>query len=452
MNDWFEAEQRVERAQQLAESRQWAEALAEMDAAIAINADVSAWQANRGFILDQLERFDEAIVAFRTSVTLDAGDVEVLLALGIDLARMDRCLEAVGVLEQAARLSPDLEAAYCYRILAYSELGQHEKAEEMFYTAQQLVEDCPHCFYHMGGSLAARGLYDKAIYCWSRTLDIEPSYPGVRYSVAQAYREQGALDRAREYYVAELRQDPGNIELLLDMAELELEAGQLEKAAAKLRQVIELDPEYGHAHFALGEVMLELGQGKEALVALRAAGELEPEAPKWQLRMGQAFMMSNEFRTAINHLAAAHSEDPSDQAALLAWGNCLLRLGRSSEAADKFNRLLALDGSSGEAHHNLGVCCFLQGDYPSGLKHLSAALEIDPKDLVAMHKAVLVLLHMHRWREARAMIDRALGIDANDAALRELRDQFWRYRLRGIWHRVRAIGLRVKRAFKTVRN
>ena len=37
MNEWFEAEQRIERAQELTESQRWAEALAELEAALAIN-------------------------------------------------------------------------------------------------------------------------------------------------------------------------------------------------------------------------------------------------------------------------------------------------------------------------------------------------------------------------------------------------------------------------------
>ena len=53
MNDWFEAEQRVERAQQLAESRRWTEALAELDAALEINPSNGVWLAHRGYVLDQ---------------------------------------------------------------------------------------------------------------------------------------------------------------------------------------------------------------------------------------------------------------------------------------------------------------------------------------------------------------------------------------------------------------
>ncbi len=438
MNDWFEAEQRVERAYQLAESRQWGEALSELDAALDINPTNGAWQAQRGYLLDQLERFEDAIDAYRAAMSLDPGEVEVLVALGVDLTRLGRSTEAVEVLADAARLAPDLEPAYCYRILAHTDLGEHEQAEEMFYLAQQITEECPHCFFHMGGSLATRGLYDRAIYCWGRTLDIDPLYPGVRHAIAEAYREQNNPDRAREYYLAELRQDPGNVDLLFDMAELELEAGQPAKSAAKLRQIVELDPDFGQAHFALGEVLLELDEAHEALECLRTAADLDPEIPRLHLRIGQALMQVSEFSDAVRHLAAAALEEPEDESVLLAWGNCLLRLGRGLEAADKFRRLIKVDVTNADAHHNLGVCYFLDGAYAEGLDHILRAIELNPRDLAALHKAVVVLMHLNRWHDARAMIDQALAIDANDPALRQLRDRFWRHRIQATIRRIAA--------------
>jgi len=58
MNDWLEAEQRVERAQQLSESHRWAEALTELDAALAIHPTNALWHAQRGYLLEELDRTD----------------------------------------------------------------------------------------------------------------------------------------------------------------------------------------------------------------------------------------------------------------------------------------------------------------------------------------------------------------------------------------------------------
>ena len=64
MNDWFEAEQRVERAQQLSESHCFAEALSELDVALSINPNNALWHAQRGYLLEELDRTAEAEKGF----------------------------------------------------------------------------------------------------------------------------------------------------------------------------------------------------------------------------------------------------------------------------------------------------------------------------------------------------------------------------------------------------
>jgi tetratricopeptide (TPR) repeat protein len=74
----------------------------------------------------------------------------------------------------------------------------------------------------MGCSLSARGLYGKAIYCWTRTLDLDPQHPLVHLRIAEALWNKGDLEQARQHYLCGLRQDPGSTSILLDLSELYL--------------------------------------------------------------------------------------------------------------------------------------------------------------------------------------------------------------------------------------
>ena len=55
MNDWQEAEQRVEKAQELFAQQRWVEALSELRAAISINPYNSGWHFNAGLTLDDID-------------------------------------------------------------------------------------------------------------------------------------------------------------------------------------------------------------------------------------------------------------------------------------------------------------------------------------------------------------------------------------------------------------
>ena len=174
MNEWIDAEIRAERALELSESQRWDEALTELDAALAINPEESDWLVQRARILDELERYEEAVEAYAEARRREIDSPELSTRLGVDLIRVGRYAEAVCLFEELAHERPEHEPAYCHRIAAYTRMGEHDLAEQMFYLAQQLNEGCPNCFHHLAESLACRGRFAHALYCWQRTLEIAP--------------------------------------------------------------------------------------------------------------------------------------------------------------------------------------------------------------------------------------------------------------------------------------
>jgi|CXWL01.1.fsa_nt_gi tetratricopeptide (TPR) repeat protein len=439
MNDWFEAEQRVERAQQLSESHCFAEALSELDVALSINPNNALWHAQRGYLLEELDRAAEAVEAYQRSLQLEGGDQDVSLALGAALAHLGKFALALTVFEDLARLYPELEPTYCHRILVYAELGRHERAEEMFYMAQELDDACPHCFYHMGGSLFSREQFDKAIYCWERVIELEPGYIGVNRRIAQAFEAKGELDRAREYFLRELRDDPGNTDLLFELAELTLASGKLPAAAAKFEQIIELDPDHAAAYFALGSVLLQIGQPQAALDALESAAvAAEPDEMLHGLdaRAGEALLLLGRFAEARIRLNKAVELAPNDSRLVTLLGDVLFKLKKGDAVGDCYRKALAIEPTSPIAHYRLGLCLLEAGRPADALRHHLDALQSRSDFVEAMHASTLALLELGQWRRARIMVDRAISTKSSPELL-ALRARLWRFRLRRYLGRLR---------------
>jgi tetratricopeptide (TPR) repeat protein len=426
MNEWFDAEQRIERAHQLCESQRWEAALAEVEAALEINPDNALWHAQRGFLL---ERYADAVAAYRRALDLERGEVGIAVSLGIDLTREGHLAEALQVFAEITRRDPAFEPGYCHQILVYAELGQHDKAEEMFYLAQQITDDNPHAYYNMGISLAMRGDLDRAIWCWKRTLELDSAFPKVNRRIAQAYRSGGDVDRARAYYLAELREDPGDVDLLLELGRLEAEAGNFAQAVGKLTQVIDLEPDNAAAHVGIGEILLRSGHPQQALESLRRGLSIDPEFPGLDLRLGEAYLLLARYAESRRYLDRATRQDPRNESAWMALGNCLLQMGKPDPAADMFRRVIAIDAQCPYAYHNLGVCHFLNGRYDVGLQHCLRAIELKPDYVMAMHKAALAYIRLRQWTQAREIVDRELGLEPDHEALRQLKRRLWRHRL-----------------------
>jgi tetratricopeptide (TPR) repeat protein len=445
MNEWFEAEQRIERAQQLSESHCWEEALAEIEAALEINPHNASWHAHRGYILDELDRYAEAAEAYRRSLELEPGDREITLAYGANLAKQRKYTRALVVFAELARQYPGFEPAYCQRIAIYADLGRHDQAEEMFYLAQELVPECPHCFFNIGNSLAQRGQTDRALYCWERVLSIDAEYPGVRQCIALAYRAQGKLLEAHEYLLAELRDDPGNSDILFDLAELALESGKPAAAAVKLAQIIELDPSYWQAHLGLGKLLLARGEAAKAIEHFRLAEATVEgdEDQELQARMGEAYLRLGDYDRARQCLEAAIDERSPSVSVLMLLGDCYHAMGKIGRAEACFRRVLAIENTNPFAHHNLAVCFFRVGNYKAGLKHCLESLRHKPDYGLAMQKTVIAYMRLGQWREGRRMLKKALEKQPNSRVLRKLWRRWWVYRFN---HLIRSLFSHLYRA------
>lgn len=429
MSEWVDAEQRIERAQQLCERRRYDEALVQISKALEIQPDNASWWNSKAYLLDQLQRYEEAIEAYRRSLQLEPDHRDLLTFLGVDYIRTGQLLAALEVFERVARIDPNYEPAFCHRILLYAELGDHDRAEEMFYSAQLLDESCPHCFWHLGCSRWVRGDYQRAIFCWSRVLEIEPQYRGARRRIATAYRRLGDVELARQYYLAEYRQDPRQIECLLELGEMLFDHGHLGEAITKFRQVIELDPHHVRAHLLLGDALGSAGEDEAAMRTHRALATMAPDVPGVNYRLGSRLMKLGRYLEARHALAAELSLQPDDRSTLMAAGNCAIELGDTEAATGYFQRLIEIDDCVPAAHHNLGVCYFLRREYEAGIRHCLSALSLREDYALARHKVVLGCLAVGRLRQARQFLAEGLALDPRDVLLRRLR---WRCRLMGL--------------------
>ena len=441
MNDWYDAEQRVERAQQLTEAQRWADAVVEIEAALDIDPDNASWHAHHAFLLEQLECPDESLLAYERSLDLEPADPEIRFGYSAVLMSLGRYARVVEVMSELAREYPDDERVYCHRVAAYAELGLHEQAEEMFYLAQQIDADCPHCFHHMGESLATRGKNAHALACWQRVLEIDPSYAGVNAKIARSYRLQKQFGQARQAYLCELRNDAGNTDILFELAELALQADQPATAVAKLQQIIELEPDHGRAHFALGKIFLRRKQPGKALNCFGAASRLGVRGPGLELRRGEAAMQLRRFGDARDCFERACADRKSDPHVHVALGDALSALGRFQSALDVYRRALALNRQSAACHYRVAVCLLRLERFDTGLEHCRQAIRLRPRYVAAMRDAVDACLHLGLWRQAKELAKQALEVDPTSEPFRRLLRRLWLYRVRytcrALWAAVR---------------
>jgi tetratricopeptide (TPR) repeat protein len=85
--------------------------------------------------------------------------------------------------------------------------------------------------------------------------------------------------------------------------------------------------------------------------------------------------------------------------------------GRLHDAEDRYRTLLRAYPEHPDCNHFLGVLRFQQGRNDEALKHISAALKLQPSNTAALANYALVLVTMGRLEQALASYDKALAIE-----------------------------------------
>ncbi len=442
MSDWLEAEKHAQRAHDLYEEGQWDRALDELRLAIEVRPDKSEWHFGMGLALDRLHRFDEAVVSFEKAVDLGGDNADLLNCLGIDLIRTGQDRRAVGVFERITKIDRDRHDAYCHRILAYTRLGDYEKADEMFYLAQQINEACPACFDHIAQSLALRGQSRRAVWCWQQTLRLDPTHPGVRGNLALAHWRLGALDRARRLFMRQLRVDAGDIHTLIHLAYLLLEMRRYAEAAEKFRRVVELEPTFAEAHTRLGDLALRIGHYEAAARRFGRALRLDPEMPGARLGLARVAHHRGDAAEARDHLMAELAISGQDTQQVLDMARLLIELDLPEEALRLLTPMAGddltfeTDEQAALALIYRGVAFMMSGELELGLLDCRSGYRLDRRHRVAMHNIILAHLELGELRRAAAALRRLRRDHPADPYLQPLTRAWRRCRWRQRWRRM----------------
>ena len=216
-HEWEQAERLAEDAFDLYEKGQMQQAFEKLTQAVQKGPENAAWFFNMGLTLNGMDHYEQAITCYEKALDVLPDDAEIMNCLGVDYTRTAQYDLALATFERIELIDPLFEPAYCNRIITYTEMEQHDKAEQMFYLAQQIHSDCPLCFYNIGNSLFSRGVYDRATWCWEKTAALDSGHPQINFRLAQVYWVCGKGRQARQAFLKEICKTPADLEVLLEL-------------------------------------------------------------------------------------------------------------------------------------------------------------------------------------------------------------------------------------------
>ena len=178
--------------------------------------------------------FEARIIAARARVEIGdpPGALRDLKEIAAELTEAGREADAIEVLREAARLSPDDEDLRERLLTVYINAGDFARARECASTAAQ--------FKTLAAALETNGHADHALEALRQASRLDPEDAELKTALARAFVARGDLTTAAEYLTVESA--ASDLRLLLTVAEMRMRGGQVEEGVEIVKRLLDEDP------------------------------------------------------------------------------------------------------------------------------------------------------------------------------------------------------------------
>lgn len=295
-------------------AKQWDEAIATAEKALAADAKSPAALIARGVARAGKGDYEAAIKDF-DAVTGQAGRDPALIALRSDahvqrskvqyaqgkyLPAIDSCYFAI--LEQNNSFD-----AHFNRGLAYLARHEYDKAIRSFDRAIQIDPKSAEAISHRGFAHGGLGRYDNVIWDQNKAIELDPKLAIAYERRAAARIAKGGKEvaKAAADVTKALELEPKLAEALCDRSLLAAIGGDIDRAVADVEAAIATAPKLARARLQRGLLWLQKKDAEQAIAALSEAIRLDPKSADAYAARGQANLLAKAYEPAIADFSEA---------------------------------------------------------------------------------------------------------------------------------------------------
>ncbi len=389
---------------------------------------------------------------------LDADKSRALRELRVlMLSQGKRLTEAEQGLQALSEDFPE-QSAYQFQLARfYSSQGRVDEADALLRkVAEAQPEDVENRLNYVQ-FLAARRDPERAIAALQTFVEETPDQLSLRLALGEIQEATQRFDEARQTYQALAGRDAKSVEGLKArnrLAALALRDKDLDGALALVEDILKDAPDDAAALLLRAGARFATERFAEAIADLRLVLRKEPENTRALLLLAQSYLRTNDavlakdsYRRLLEvepnsvdgnlQLAAMYSAEKNHAESerllralvearpdhLLAGGRLvevLMVQQKTAEAEKEARRLAALENQSGVGDFSLGRTLVAKRDFAAAAEAFRRAAAARPDDPMPLESLAQSLVAAGKPREAIAVLDQALGSEANDLLARFL--------------------------------
>lgn len=253
--------------------------------------------------------------------------------------------------------------------------GSMGQAESLYREILGKQSDCVDAIYLLGALLVQSDRANEAIAILQHGVNQFPRHAPILVNLGTAYSRISDLRMAEHYYRLALSVDPDAFDALRNLATNQIKQGKLENALPLLERAIQLDPTAVDARLSLALTLTKTGKHEAAIP---------------------------HFRTLL-------AADPDHRAALIGYGQCLLKeTVPTDEGVTVWKRIVELHPGHAGMLNNYATVLKNTKRYPDAEAACREALVLLPDFFSVWCNLAIILAAQNRFEEACHAFDQTL--------------------------------------------
>jgi tetratricopeptide (TPR) repeat protein len=273
------------------------EAIACFDKALEIDPrGVSAWGLKAQALLG-LQKYEEAILCYDKVLDINPGLPDVLNAKGELLSRGGKYYEAIACFDKALEINPNHDGAWFGKKSVLYELGKYDEAIVWYDKVINANPNNIDAWWDKANALSNLGRHKEAIACFDNALKIKPGWSEILADKGKTLSKLGKYDEAIACFDTAIEADPEYVSLYIDKSIILIDANRYKDAMLCCDKALEINPECGDALYYKTVSLFKMNEFKEALECVEKVLNLDPlQIPKESHRLKQQILQNQRIK------------------------------------------------------------------------------------------------------------------------------------------------------------
>lgn len=291
------------------------EALLFQETALTVNRNAPGIWYNRGLVLCEMRRFQDALASFDQAIAMVGGSYpEAQLSRAGALGDLGRLEEGLAGAEAALAAQPDWAEALKLRGILLWRMKRPDAALDSFNLALELEPRSAEILHYRALALTSMGRFADALVSFDAALALDPKDAEAWSNRGNALASLQRHDEALESFDRAAAIQPGNAGVLNNRGAVLVAQQRFAEAVAAHEEVLKTDPSNGMALYNRAVALSHLERFQEALVGFEAVLAIHPRHPYALSSAAQAALNACDWKKVAHYeerlLAAVHERRP----------------------------------------------------------------------------------------------------------------------------------------------